>query len=137
LQNIFAVQKNEFDHRPSTTDHRRSSMTLFEKIIARDIPATIVFEDDDFIAFRDIDPKAPTHVLVVPKKPIATLNDLSSEDAELIGKLIVRAKHIAQAEGISESGYRLVFNCNRDGGQSVDHIHCHLLGGRQMKWPPG
>ncbi|HET9137554.1 MAG TPA: histidine triad nucleotide-binding protein [Candidatus Kapabacteria bacterium] len=112
-------------------------MTLFEKIIARQIPAAIVFEDDDVIAFRDIDPKAPVHILVVPKKPITTLNDLTPSDADLIGKVIFRAKEIAANEGIAESGYRLVFNCNRDGGQSVDHIHCHLLGGRQLNWPPG
>jgi histidine triad (HIT) family protein len=112
-------------------------MTIFEKIIAREIPANIVFEDDDLIAFRDIDPKAPTHILIVPKKVITTLNDLDASDAELTGKIILAAKQIAKSEGIAESGYRLVFNCNSDGGQSVDHIHCHLLGGRQMHWPPG
>ncbi|HYM21211.1 MAG TPA: histidine triad nucleotide-binding protein [Candidatus Kapabacteria bacterium] len=112
-------------------------MTIFEKIIAREIPATIVYEDDDLIAFRDIDPQAPTHILIAPKSPIATLNDLDSSDAELTGKIVIAAATIAKAEGIDESGYRLVFNCNRDGGQSVDHIHCHLLGGRQMRWPPG
>lgn len=112
-------------------------MTIFEKIIARQIPATIVYESDDIIAFRDIDPKAPTHILIVPKSPIVTLNDLEATDAELVGKIVLAAKEIAAKEGIAESGYRLVFNCNRDGGQSVDHIHCHLMGGRQMKWPPG
>ena len=112
-------------------------MTIFEKIIAREIPANIVYETDDIIAFRDIDPKAPIHILIVPKKPIVTLNDLETSDSELTGKIILAAKEIALSEGIAESGYRLVFNCNRDGGQSVDHIHCHLLGGRQMHWPPG
>jgi len=112
-------------------------MTIFEKIIAREIPATIVFETDELIAFRDIDPKAPTHILIVPKRAIETVNDAAPGDAELIGKIVLAAAGIAKAEGIAESGYRLVFNCNRDGGQSVDHIHCHLLGGRQMNWPPG
>jgi histidine triad (HIT) family protein len=112
-------------------------MTIFEKIIAREIPATIVFENDEIIAFRDIDAKAPTHILIVPKTPIATLNDAGENNAALIGQIVLTAAQIAKSEGIAESGYRLVFNCNRDGGQSVDHIHCHLLGGRQMKWPPG
>lgn len=112
-------------------------MTIFEKIIAREIPATIVYENDDVIAFRDIDPKAPVHILIVPKRSIPTVNDLMPTDAELMGTLLLAAKEIAAAEGIAENGYRLVFNCNRDGGQSVDHIHCHLLGGRQLHWPPG
>ncbi len=112
-------------------------MTLFERIIAREIPAAIVDETDEYIALRDIDPKAPTHILIVPKKPIPTLNDLELTDAELMGRLIIAAQKLAKMEGIEESGYRLVFNCNKDGGQSVYHIHCHLLGGRQMEWPPG
>lgn len=112
-------------------------MTIFEKIIAREIPATIVLETDELIAFRDIDPKAPTHILIVPKRAIETVNDAVPNDAELLGKIVLAAAGIAKAEGIAESGYRLVFNCNRDGGQSVDHIHCHLLGGRQLHWPPG
>ncbi len=112
-------------------------MTIFEKIIARQIPADIVFETDDIIAFRDIDPKAPVHILIVPKSPIANVNNLTEADAAIVGKMVLAAKEIAAAEGIAESGYRLVVNCNRDGGQSVDHIHCHLLGGRQMHWPPG
>lgn len=112
-------------------------MTLFEKIIVREIPADIVYETDEVIAFRDIDPKAPTHILIVPKKPIATINDLSEQDSYLIGKITLAAKEIAKQEKIEENGYRLVFNCNKDGGQSVYHIHCHLLGGRQMEWPPG
>ena len=112
-------------------------MTIFEKIIAREIPATIVSESDELIAFRDIDPKAPTHGLIVPKKLMPTLNDADTSDAQLIGKLVLEAAAIARKEGIDASGYRLVINCNRDGGQSVDHIHCHLLGGRQMNWPPG
>jgi histidine triad (HIT) family protein len=112
-------------------------MTIFEKIIAREIPATILFEDDEIIAFRDIAPMAPVHVIVVPKKVIPTVNNIESIDAILIGKLILTAKQLAISEGIAESGYRLVLNCNKDGGQSVDHLHVHLLGGRQMNWPPG
>jgi histidine triad (HIT) family protein len=112
-------------------------MTLFEKIVAREISADIVYETDEVIAFRDITPKAPTHILIVPKKPIATINDLSEQDAHLIGKIALVAKEIAKQEKIEQNGYRLVFNCNKDGGQSVYHIHCHLLGGRQMEWPPG
>jgi histidine triad (HIT) family protein len=112
-------------------------MTLFEKIIAREIPATIVYEDDEVIAIRDIDPKAPVHILVITKKPIPALNDLTGSEQQLIGKVILTAKDIARDQGIAQSGYRLVLNCNKDGGQSVDHIHCHLLGGRQMGWPPG
>jgi histidine triad (HIT) family protein len=112
-------------------------MTLFEKIIARQIPANIVYEDNEVIAIRDIDPKAPIHILVITKKPVPSLNDLTDGDQQLIGKVILTAKNIAKSEGIDESGYRLVLNCNKEGGQSVDHIHCHLLGGRQMGWPPG
>ena len=112
-------------------------MTLFEKIIAREIPATIIYEDDDVIAFRDIDPKAPTHILITTKRPIPTLNDVVESDAELMGKMVIAAQKVAKSELIDESGYRVVFNCNKDGGQSVYHIHCHLLGGRQMTWPPG
>jgi histidine triad (HIT) family protein len=112
-------------------------MTIFEKIIARQIPANIVYEDNEVIAIRDIDPKAPIHILVITKKPVPSLNDLTDGDQQLIGKVILTAKNIAKSEGIDESGYRLVLNCNKEGGQSVDHIHCHLLGGRQMGWPPG
>ncbi len=110
---------------------------LFEKIIRREIPADIVFENDDVLAFRDIDPQAPVHVLVIPKRRIATINDLEPGDAELIGRMVLAGREIAAQEGLSDNGYRLVFNCNRDGGQSVYHIHLHLLGGRRMTWPPG
>ncbi|MDP4220823.1 MAG: histidine triad nucleotide-binding protein [Bacteroidota bacterium] len=112
-------------------------MSIFEKIIAREIPATIIYQDDDVIAFNDIDPKAPVHIVIATIKPIPTLNDLAESDATLMGKMILVARHIAASEGIEKNGYRIVFNCNRDGGQSVFHIHCHLLGGRQMDWPPG
>lgn len=111
--------------------------TIFQRIIDREIPSTIVFEDESVIAIRDIDPKAPIHILILPKRLIPTPNDLGLDDAELIGKLVLVAKEIAIQEGIAESGYRLVLNCNRDGRQSVDHLHLHLLGGRKMEWPPG
>jgi histidine triad (HIT) family protein len=110
---------------------------LFCKIASRQIPANIVYEDDDMIAFRDINPQAPTHLLLVPRKHVATVNDLSTEDAALVGRLVLQAANLARAEGIADSGYRTVFNCNGDGGQSVYHIHLHLLGGRRLSWPPG
>lgn len=110
---------------------------LFLKIIDREIPADIVHEDDELLAFRDIDPQAPVHVLVVPKRRIATINDLAGDDAGLVGRMVLAARQIAADEGLAEDGYRLVFNCNDKGGQSVFHIHLHLLGGRQMEWPPG
>ncbi|MBN1378071.1 MAG: histidine triad nucleotide-binding protein [Gammaproteobacteria bacterium] len=111
--------------------------TLFDKIINRDIKADIVFEDKDVLAFRDINPQAPTHILIIPKRPIATLNDLQAEDDALIGRLVLVAKKLAADEGFAENGYRLVMNCNEAGGQTVFHIHLHLLGGRSFGWPPG
>ncbi len=113
------------------------SDTLFAKIIRREIPATIVFEDDQVLGFKDIDPKAPLHVLFVPRRAIATVNDLVDGDAELIGCLVLAASRYAALQGYAERGYRLVMNCNEDGGQSVFHIHLHLLAGRRMTWPPG
>ncbi len=113
------------------------SDTLFTRIIRREIPADIVFEDDDVLAFRDIQPQAPIHVLFIPKRPVATLNDLQPGDDLLAGKLILAAAAYAKREGFADAGYRTVFNCNPDGGQSVYHIHLHLLAGRQMTWPPG
>ncbi|MGI9272300.1 MAG: histidine triad nucleotide-binding protein [Woeseiaceae bacterium] len=110
---------------------------LFCKILAGDIPADIVFESDDAIAFRDVNPQAPTHVLIIPRKHIATINDLDASDATLVGQLYLAAKQIAQDEGIAEDGYRVVMNCNEAAGQTVFHMHLHLLGGRQMGWPPG
>ena len=110
---------------------------LFLKIINREIPAEIVYETDEILAFRDINPQAPLHVLIIPKQKISTLNDLEPEHAELIGKLILTAAEIAREQGLSEEGYRVVMNCNKAGGQMVYHIHLHLLGGRQMTWPPG
>jgi histidine triad (HIT) family protein len=113
------------------------SDTLFGKIAAGEIPADIVYEDEDVVAFRDIGPQAPTHILVIPRKPIPTINDLEAEDAELIGKMFLAAKQIAAQEGIAEAGYRTVINCNAQAGQTVYHLHLHLLGGRPMQWPPG
>lgn len=111
--------------------------TLFGKIIRREIPADIVFEDDDVLAFRDVNPQAPVHVLFIPKKPLASLNDAAAGDAMLIGKLVLAACQWARAQGFADNGYRCVINCNRDGGQTVFHLHLHLLAGRQMHWPPG
>jgi histidine triad (HIT) family protein len=96
-----------------------------------------VAENDELLAFRDIAPQAPTHILIIPKRHIATINDVNPEDGALLGKMIVMAKEIAAGEGLAENGYRLIFNCNGDGGQAVYHIHLHLLGGRAMSWPPG
>ncbi len=111
--------------------------TLFDKIIRREIPADIVYEDADVVAFRDIHPQAPVHVLFVPRKSIATLNDLGPGDAELVGKLVLAAAAYAKREGFAESGYRTVFNCNDDGGQTVFHVHLHLLGGAPLRSPFG
>jgi histidine triad (HIT) family protein len=110
--------------------------TLFQKIADREIPADFVYEDDEIVAFRDIDPKAPVHVLVVPRKPIPTLDDLEPGDAALVGRMFLVAKQVAAAEGL-RGGWRAVFNCGREAGQAVFHIHLHVLGGRKMSWPPG
>jgi histidine triad (HIT) family protein len=111
--------------------------TIFDRIIAREIPADIVHEDDEVLAFRDINPQAPVHVLFIPKRPIATLDAAQPSDAELIGRLVLAAAAWARREGFAEKGYRVVMNCNADGGQTVFHIHLHLLAGRALKWPPG
>jgi len=110
--------------------------TLFTKIINREIPADIVYEDEHTLAFKDINPQAPFHVLIIPKKPIATINDIQAEDASLIGQLYLVAAKLAKQEGFAESGYRVVMNCNDDGGQTVYHIHLHMLAGKEMGWPP-
>jgi histidine triad (HIT) family protein len=107
--------------------------TIFSKIIRHELPADIVYEDDEIIAFRDINPQAPVHVLVVPKVEIATVNDIQPGQAELIGKMVLAAQKIAAGEGISEDGFRLVINCNRHGCQEVFHLHLHLIGGRQLR----
>ena len=110
--------------------------TLFQKIIDREIPSDIVYEDDQCVAFRDVNPQAPTHILIVPRKPIPTLDDLTDEDAPLVGHLFLVAKQIAADEGLT-GGYRTVFNCGEEAQQSVFHLHLHLLGGRSFSWPPG
>ena len=114
-----------------------SSDCLFCKIVAGEIPAKTVFEDDRAIAFRDINPQAPVHVLIVPRQHIATLNDLAVADEALAGHLISVGRDLARSEGVAERGYRLLFNTGRESGQTVFHIHLHLLGGRPMGWPPG
>ena len=111
--------------------------TLFGKIIRREIPAKIVYEDERVLGFHDIDPKAPTHVLFIPKRCIPTLNDATPDQAELLGQLMLAAAGYAREHGFAEEGYRVVMNCNAWGGQTVYHIHLHLLAGRQMVWPPG
>lgn len=112
-------------------------MTIFTKIINREIPAKIVYEDDLCLAFRDVNPQAPTHILLIPKKEIATMNDLAQSDQALLGHLMLKSAEIAKQEGISEKGYRLVVNTNAYAGQTVSHIHIHIIGGRPMSWPPG
>ena len=112
-------------------------ITIFSKIINKEIHADILFENDKILAFRDISPQAPVHFLVIPKKEIRTINDVNEEDKSLIGELFMVAKEIAKKEGISEKGYRTIFNCNEHGGQTVYNIHLHVLGGRQLEWPPG
>jgi len=113
------------------------SQCLFCSIISREVNATIVYEDERVVAFNDINPQAPTHVLVVPRRHIATLNDLTEEDDQIVGEVVRRAALIAKSKGVSASGFRTVFNTNREAGQTVFHIHLHLLGGRTLHWPPG
>lgn len=112
------------------------SETLFEKIIQRKIPADIVYEDDISLAFRDIAPQAPVHLLIIPKKPIATINDMTEADIPLMGHLYWVAKKLAADLGVADDGYRVVMNCNQHGGQTVYHVHLHLLAGKPMGWPP-
>ncbi|RRS10305.1 histidine triad nucleotide-binding protein [Pseudoalteromonas sp. J010] len=113
-----------------------SSETIFTKIINREIPADIVYEDEKALAFRDINPQAPFHVLVIPKTAIATINDVTEENSHLIGHLYVVAAKLAQEYGFAEDGYRVVMNCNEHGGQTVYHLHLHVLAGKEMGWPP-
>ena len=110
---------------------------LFCSIVAGNIPADVIYESDSAIAFRDINAQAPTHVLIIPRKHIATINDLEAGDTEIVGSMYMAAREIAQQEGIDEAGYRAVMNCNEGAGQTVFHIHLHLLGGRSLGWPPG
>jgi len=112
-------------------------MTIFEKIAAREIPAKIIHETDELVAFHDANPKAPVHVLIVPRRPIARIGEAKADDAALLGRLLLAAPEIARKLGVAESGYRLVLNNGRDAGESVPHLHFHLLGGRSLQWPPG
>jgi histidine triad (HIT) family protein len=113
------------------------SQTLFEKIVAGQIPADIVYEDQAVLAFRDIHPQAPTHILIVPKKLIPRIAEAGVEDQNLLGQLLLSAAKVARQVGLEKNGYRLVINNGADGGESVPHLHCHILGGRHMTWPPG
>lgn len=110
---------------------------IFCKIAEGKIPAEVVYRDDHVVAFRDLNPQAPTHVLVIPRRHLSTLNDLTDADAHLVGRLYLAAKRVAEQDGIAERGYRTVVNCNAEAGQSVFHVHLHVLGGRAMRWPPG
>jgi histidine triad (HIT) family protein len=111
--------------------------TIFGKIMRGEIPSTQVYSDDEFYAFRDVNPAAPTHVLIIPRKPIPRIDEASGEDAALLGRLLLVANKIAAQEGLTDNGFRYVINCGGDGGQTVFHLHMHILGGRQMTWPPG
>ncbi|MBN8713605.1 MAG: histidine triad nucleotide-binding protein [Xanthomonadales bacterium] len=113
------------------------SETIFSKIIRREIPADIVYEDDAVLGFSDVNPQAPVHVLFIPKQAIPTLNEATPADAELLGKLLLAAAAYAKQLGLAERGYRVVVNCNEEAGQTVFHLHLHLLAGRRMHWPPG
>jgi len=115
----------------------KTAATIFGKIISREIPADIVYEDDVALAFKDVKPQAPVHILVIPKKPIASLAEAESEDCDLLGHLLLTAKHVAEQAGLQTNGYRIAINTGSDGGQTVFHLHLHILGGRQMTWPPG
>ena len=111
--------------------------TIFKKIIDKKIDADIVYENDNILAFKDVNPISPIHILIIPKKEIPTLNDITVNDKELLGEMFIIAQKIAKKLNINKKGYRVVFNCNEDGGQTVYHIHMHLLGGRSFSWPPG
>ena len=113
------------------------SKTLFEKIAAREIPATIVYEDDLVMAIRDIHPQAPTHILIFPKRAVPRISEAKAEDGQLLGHLLLKAGEIAEKNGLTKDGYRLVINNGPNGGETVPHLHLHILGGRHMKWPPG
>ncbi len=131
---LAVLWENSSDHLSSLP---MSGDTIFGKIIRREIPANIVYEDDVCLAFRDIAPQAPVHILVIPKKPIPSLADATAEDKALLGHIVLTIKQIADQEGLTEKGYRVVTNIGEEGGQTVFHLHFHLLGGRAMHWPPG
>jgi len=118
-------------------EEKQVSNCIFCKIAQGEIPSEFLYEDDEVVAFNDLQPQAPTHILVIPKRHITTLNDLEAADASLVGKMVMVAAELAKKAGFAEEGYRTLLNCNAAGGQSVFHIHLHLLGGRQMTWPPG
>ena len=113
------------------------SKTLFEKVIGREVPANIVYEDDLVLAFKDIKPQAPTHVLIIPKKPIPRIAEAAPEDHKILGHLLLKAAEVAKTLGLTQSGFRLVFNNGPDAGEEVPHLHCHIIGGRKLGWPPG
>jgi len=113
-----------------------SEGTIFDKIISKDIPADIIYEDDEVLAFNDINPQAPVHFLIIPKTPVSSLNELDAENVHLVGKLYLAAAKIAKSMGFAEDGYRCVMNCNSHGGQTVYHIHLHVLAGKALGWPP-
>ena len=110
---------------------------IFCKIIQKEIPSTVLYEDGEILAFKDIHPQAPFHVIMIPKEHIATVSELTEKNSSWVGKLVLLGNHLAQKEGLSERGYRFVINCNREGGQTVYHLHLHLLAGRPFRWPPG
>ena len=114
-----------------------SELTIFKRIIDGKIPANVVYEDEQCLAFHDVTPQAPVHILVIPKKEIASIDDLSAEDEQLIGHLFLVIQQIAREQGLAENGYRVICNCGEGGGQTVFHLHYHLMGGRNLKWPPG
>ena len=114
-----------------------SEKTIFKRIIDGEIDADVVYEDEQCLAFRDVSPQAPTHVLVIPRKEIASVAEIADEDQALIGHLYLVIRNVAKQLGLAESGYRVVVNCGQDGGQAVNHLHFHLLGGRPLSWPPG
>ena len=113
------------------------SKTLFEKIIAREVPASIVYEDELVLAFRDTKPQAPTHVLIIPKKPIPRIAEAQPDDHKVLGHLLLKAAEVAKSLGLDKTGFRLVFNNGPDAGEAVPHLHCHIIGGRRLGWPPG
>ncbi len=114
-----------------------SEKTIFEKIIDREIPAELVYEDELIVAFKDVNPKAPVHILIIPRKAIPRVAEANEEDQQVLGRILCKAGEIADKAGVKESGFRLVINNGKDGGESVPHLHCHLLGGRPLEWPPG
>ena len=124
------------DLQTNTKDKTVATETIFDKIIKRKIPADIVYEDDLVLSFKDISPQAPTHLLIIPKKPIATINDIQEQDREVVGHMYFVAAKIAKEQGFADDGYRVVMNCNEHGGQTVYHIHAHVLAGKPLGWPP-